>query len=475
MLNKKFIISGCLPIVVATIITYFGYFINTYHLDTSIQIASNGMNSMYMSQGRYVVVLLNKILYGNYSLYDNQIVPFITIFILILCGSYLYFLLSNYSDVSSYIVKLCISIFFINNPIIYSQLFFKLQAVQVVLALLILLITQHILLSNMRCSFKIILNILLLIISLLTYQTFAFVYISFVFFWSLINSKLPKNFLIISVVSLSITGILTLTIIQFVSWHYNLTTATSSELYNGWSNLFSGQMTGIYKIKCIVFSILYIISLLSGILLRYKKIINKNTFFLLLLIISLFSFTIVFLDWAAPARVYFASFSIVFSGILFYIYKINNKTLILIIAFTLTNVLLTINTINIINYSGFNDIKIAQNINNEITEVSSGENISDYKIMLIGNTKSGLNKYESLLARVATGNTTASDFSITVSPNFWAISHLLILNSKIGTTYNYTNDDIQREILSLNLHEIYPSKESIKLDKLNKIIVVRLS
>lgn len=91
MLNKKFIISGCLPIVVATIITYFGYFINTYHLDTSIQIASNGMNSMYMSQGRYVVVLLNKILYGNYSLYDNQIVPFITIFILILCGSYLYF------------------------------------------------------------------------------------------------------------------------------------------------------------------------------------------------------------------------------------------------------------------------------------------------------------------------------------------------------------------------------------------------
>lgn len=129
MLNKKFIISGCLPIMVATIVTYFGYFINTYHLDTSIQIASNGMNSMYMSQGRYVVVLLNKILYGNYSLYDNQIIPFITIFILILCGSYLYFLLSNYSDISSYIVKLCISIFFVNNPIIYSQLFFKLQAV----------------------------------------------------------------------------------------------------------------------------------------------------------------------------------------------------------------------------------------------------------------------------------------------------------------------------------------------------------
>lgn len=173
-------------IVITTLATYLPYFKNTYGIDTSTMILSQKqMLDGCLSQGRFGIVLLFNLFIRNYN---NQIVPFIVVPLLILAGIYLYFILKQFDKSSSNFALILFTIVFINNPVVYSQLYFKMQAIHIVIGLFCVLIGTHLCLSENKNIVKIICGAVLFGFSLLIYQVFAF--------FALIQRETYSNFTI---------------------------------------------------------------------------------------------------------------------------------------------------------------------------------------------------------------------------------------------------------------------------------------
>ena len=89
--NKNLFKRKIFPLLIITCaitLTYFPYFKNTFGIDTSTMIKSQGqMLSGYLSQGRFGMVWIFELLIHRYN---NQIVPFIIIPLLVGAGIYLY-------------------------------------------------------------------------------------------------------------------------------------------------------------------------------------------------------------------------------------------------------------------------------------------------------------------------------------------------------------------------------------------------
>ncbi|WP_285184156.1 hypothetical protein, partial [Mycobacterium tuberculosis] len=71
---------------------------------------------------------------------------------------------------------------FICNPVVYAQLYFKMQAVQMIVGLFCVLLGVNLSLSKLRYFLKIIGSSLLFAFSLLIYQVFIFFIFSMILF-----------------------------------------------------------------------------------------------------------------------------------------------------------------------------------------------------------------------------------------------------------------------------------------------------
>lgn len=470
--NKKLFKGEILPfltIACAIILTYLPYFKNTFGIDTSTMIKNQGqMLNGYLSQGRFGMVWIFEIFIHHYN---NQIVPFIVIPLLVGSGIYLYFILKKYDKRSSDFAATLFAIAFICNPVVYAQLYFKMQAVQMIVGLFCVLLGVNLSLSKLRYFLKIIGSSLLFAFSLLIYQVFIFFIFSMILFCFYFFKEKRQRIVQVMAPSWFVAGLIYFVSYFMASLMINYS-SYGNETYMMWNKL--NELSGFQKLGVsfiALFTLAYMVLLIITIRrFRAKKEIDLLS--LILLIGSIFTFNMAFGNFRPAPRVYFGTFSTVFSGLLYLGIRKGNRLKYLSFVITLFSIFFTFSLAHKANLSYEND----QMLSDKVVKYAQEQGILESKtnLVFIGNLQRGnqgvINKFQAIFI---TGATRVSFFQFdppltSLRPyDFMEIKH-----------YHFKIPDQKlRANLSLKYEDLpnYPSEKSIFWDKDENALLVKLS
>ena len=459
-------------ILLATVVTYLPYFKNTFGIDTSTMIMNQRqMLDGYLSQGRFGIVWLFELFIRNYN---NQIVPFIVVPLLAIAGIYLYYILRKFDGKPSNIAAMLFSIAFINNPVVYSQLYFKMQAIHIVVGLFCVLIGMHLCLSSAKNSVKIIGGSLLFGFSLLIYQVFAFFIFSMILLCLLLFKEERKHILQSMLPSWIIAGIIYIVsyVVASMTIHYS---AYGSETYMMWNKL--SAIGGLQKVGALFIGIVTIayVALLLFTLAKYRAGKNIDGLLTILLVVSILTFNMAFGNVKPAPRVYFGAFSVVFAGILYLWAKKGAQLKYLSVAFALLSMVFTFSLSQKANQSYNYDKILTQNV----VEFSKGNNVSKdnenkTNIVFIGDLQVGnqgiIRKFQDIFI---TGATRTSFFQF--DPALTSVRPYDFMKIQ-GYDFKIP-DQALRVAMTTKYSSLpdYPDHESMKFDSETNTIVVKLS
>lgn len=465
-------ISPSLIIFIATILTYFPYFKNSFGIDTSTMIMNqNQMLEGYLTQGRFGIVLFFNLFVHHY---DNQMVPFIVVPLLAFSGIYLYFVLKQYDKKSSNLSALLFSMVFVNNPVVYAQLYFKGQALYIVIGLLFVIIGTHLSLSRAKVFVKIVGGSVLFGFSLLIYQVFAFFIFSMILLCLLLFEAKRKVILQSMVPSLLIGSIFYLSAYMIASSVIQYS-AYGNETYMMWNKLNTiGGMQRLGVLAIGLFAIAYT-ALLILTLVRYKSGKNIDGLLLMLLLGSILTFNMAFGNVKPTPRVYFGTFSLVFGGLLYLLAQKGGKLKVLSALLVLISMVFTFSLSYKANRSYENDLTLTQNVVDfaKANQVTQGKE-KETNLVFIGNLQIGnqgfINKFQDLFI---TGATRTSFFQF--DPNLTSVRPYDFMKTQ-GYNFQIPNLSLRTMINEKykNLPD-YSDKQSMILDKPSNTIVVKLS
>ncbi|MFC4652785.1 glucosyltransferase domain-containing protein [Lactococcus nasutitermitis] len=351
-----------LSIILATIVTYLPYFKNTVGIDTStMMLNQRQMLQGYLSQGRFGIVWFFDSFVKNYN---NEIVPFMAVFLLILIGIYFYFLLDNYLTNLSKMMKAIFAILFVNNPVIYAQLYFKLQAIEICLGILLVLVASHLcLLERPVRLVKFILSVILLSFAILIYQSFAFFIFSLFLFYLLIFPEKRREVLQTFFPALLVSGLVYIV----VYWLYSLRVQYSTygaQTYLMWNRFASlGHLKQILMLGMLVAAVFFVILSIWTIV-RARKYLTIDAHLLVLLLMSLLTFNVFFGNIIPTPRVYFGTFSVVGIGLLYTLVNRARVWRFLAGSLAILSLLLTFGLAHKANVSFANDVQLTQKVTN---------------------------------------------------------------------------------------------------------------
>ncbi|WP_205271568.1 glucosyltransferase domain-containing protein [Lactococcus taiwanensis] len=470
--KKKIKPISILVVALSTLATYLSYFKNTYGIDTSTMILSQKqMLDGYLSQGRFGIVWLFHLFIRNYN---NQIVPFIVVPLLVLAVIYLYFILKKFDKSSSNFALTLFAIVFINNPVVYSQLYFKMQAIHIVIGLFCVLIGTHLCLSENKNIVKIIGGAVLFGFSLLIYQVFAF-FIFSMFLLSMLLFKEKRTQILQSMFpSLVVAGIIYVISYIIASMTINYS-SYGTETYMMWNKL--GTLGGFQKSGAILMALIALgyAALFVITALRLKSGKKVDRLLLVLLIGSILTFNIAFGNVRPAPRVYFGAFSVVFAAILYLLAKKGGQYKWLAASVTLLSVLFTFGLSQRANHSYDNDVKLTQ----EVVAYSKANNIptSDFdktNVVFLGNLQAGNQGIYSKLQDIfITGATRTSFFQF--DPPLTSVRPYDFMKTQ---GYNFAiPDQALRTQMTTQYSGLpdYPNEKAFTYDPANKTIVVKLS
>ncbi|MCL2113159.1 MAG: glucosyltransferase domain-containing protein [Streptococcaceae bacterium] len=305
-----------LMIVLTTFLTYLPYFKNTFGIDTStMMLDSHEMLEGYLSQGRFGIVWIFNLFIHHY---DNSLVPFLVIPLLALAAVYLFYLIRHFDEKSRPFSAMTFAIFFVNNPVVYAQLYFKLQALEITLGLLFVLSASHICLTEkIRRPVKIMLSTVFLSLSILIYQSFAFFIFSLFLFWLLILPRKRKIIFQNFLPSLMIAGLIYLLTYLLYAMKINYS-SYGSQTYLMWNKFASLGHLHQALMLVMLFGALIYLGLIFITIRRAKHNQPLEMLLIILLFLSLFSFNVAFGTSTKTPRIYFGTFSAVVIGLLYY-------------------------------------------------------------------------------------------------------------------------------------------------------------
>lgn len=470
--NKNLFKRKIFPLLIITCaitLTYFPYFKNTFGIDTSTMIKSQGqMLSGYLSQGRFGMVWIFELLIHRYN---NQIVPFIVIPLLVGAGIYLYFTLNKYDKESSDFAASLFAIVFICNPVVYAQLYFKMQAIQIVIGVFCVLLGINLSLSRLRTSVKIIGSVLLFAFSFLIYQVFVFFIFSMILFCFYVFRDKRQQILQVMVPSWLVASL-----IYFLSYflasfmiHYS---SYGNETYMMWNKLPElGNLQKIGALFIALFALAYLFLLIITIR-RFRAKKEINVLLLILLIGSIMTFNMAFGNLRPAPRVYFGTFSTVFSGILYLGIRKGNGLKYLFLLIILFSMFFTFSLSHKANLSYENDQILTENVMKYAREHNILENGTN--LVFNGNLQTGnqgmLNKFQDIFI---TGATRVSFFQFDPPLTFlrpYDFMEIKGYHFKIPTPKLRANLSLKYEHLPN-----YPSEKSMFWDKGENALLVKLS
>lgn len=346
-------------IILSTIVTYLPYFKNTFGIDTSTMIMDQRqMLEGYLSQGRFGIVWLYDTLIHHYN---NQLVPFIAIPLLAISGIYCYFIINKYDNKSSNFVTMLFTIAFINNPVVYSQLYFKMQTLPMIIGLICILLGMHLSLSEVRSWVKILFISLLFAFSILIYQVFVFFIFAMMLFCLLIFKDKRQDILRAMLPSWLIAGVIYGLVYKLSALMIHYSTY-GNETYMMWTQL--GTVGGLQKVGAVVIAMLAIAyaALVILTILRYRAGAKIDGLLLVLLLGSILTFNMAFGNIKAAPRVYFGTFSVVFAGIVYSFAKKGKEFKYLSVALTIVSMILTFSLSQKANASYANDVVLMHDV-----------------------------------------------------------------------------------------------------------------
>lgn len=459
-------------ICLLSVITYLPYFKNTFGIDTSTMI--NNQRQMldgYLSQGRFGIVWLFELFINHY---DNSIVPWLVVPSLAILGSYLYFILKKYGKNVSNFTALIISIFFVNNPIVYSQLYFKMQAIHIVIGLLFVLLGTHLSLTQTKNFVKISIATILFAYSMLIYQVFAFFIFSMLLFSLLVFQEKREVILKSMLTSLLLSTFLYVIIYVIASNNYEYS-QYGSETYMMWNKynmLELSQKLGIIIIG--LFALVYLMLVVLTIL-RFKQKKRLNLLLFVLLIGSLFTFNILFGNIKPVPRVYFGTFSVVSSGVLYFISKRGKLLQYLSVIMVMVSILFTFSLSHKANVSYQNDKVLVDKLVKFAKENDLSKKEFDKKnIVFIGNLSLKKQSYFSKFQNIfITGATRTSFFQF--DPPETSVRPYDFMKTQ-GYEVLVPDEKI-RKIVGKEFYALpnYPSERAIIGDSRKNAIIVKLS
>lgn len=456
-------------IALAIIVTYLPYFKNSFGIDTSTMIMNQRqMLDGYLSQGRFGMVWIFEFFIHHYN---NQIVPFAVIPLLIVAGIYIYFIVKKYDEEASSFRVSLFAIAFICNPVVYAQLYFKMQAIQIVVGLFCVLLGTHLSLSETKFSLKLIGTSLLFAFSLLIYQVFAFFIFSMILFSLCFFKKERKEVLQIMMPAWLVGGL-----VYFISYflaatviHYS---AYGNETYMMWNKL--AELSTLQKVGTLFIGLcgLFYLALLFMTVKRFraKKQIEISLFVLLLG--SILSFNMAFGNLRPAPRVYFGTFSLVFSGTLYLLAKKEIGLKVFSLSIMFLSMIFTFSLSQKANFSYKNDQILTQNIvrfvqNNKISEEKTN-------LVFIGNLQIGNQGLSRKIQDIfITGATRTSFFQF--DPALTSVRPYDFMRIE-GYNFRIPNQELRFDITEKYKYlPNYPNQASMLWDKGDETLVVKLS
>ena len=469
--NKRYgmKIVPILCIILAVIITYLPYFKNSFGIDTSTMIMNqNQMLNGYLSQGRFGIVWLFELFIRHYN---NQLIPFIVSPLLVIAGIYLYHILKKYDKATSSFAAALFSIAFICNPIVYGQLYFKMQAFQILVGLFCVLLGVNLSLARVKMPLKIVAISVLFSFSLLIYQVFAFFIFSMILFCLYFFKEKRKEIL-----QTMLSAWVIAAVIYFLSYfvgglliHYS---SYGNETYMMWNKL--AELSHLQKFGLLVIALLSLFYLVLIILILRRARAKKEieALLLTLFLTSILTFNMAFGNVRPAPRVYFGTFSIVFASLLYLAVKKGGwlkygavVTLLLSMGFTFS-----LSTKANVSYK--NDQLLTQNIVTFTKENKISQKQTN--LVFIGNLQVGnqgmINKFQDVFI---TGATRTSFFQF--DPALTTLRPYDFMKIE-GYDFKIPDQNL-RATLALKYKNLpdYPSKESMIWDKNERSLVVKLS
>ena len=465
-LNKKYI-----AIIISCIIaSYLPYFRNTFGIDTEYMILdSERQINSWLTIHRYGLVALSHL----FSPYNNLIVPFVVVALLCLSGILFFYILEKKEPHKQSLHRLIFVIIFICNPFMYAQFYFKLQAIPVALCFFLIMVACF--LFEKSFKFSVLIASLIFALSFSVYQTFLFFTISLMLFFICIGKGNRKVVFFQWFISIGIGGVLYLLGLFYFS-------APTLTLGNGYGTHFinwgSGDLIsqtisgGMFGIVLGVSYLLLIIAIFVVAILSIRKK-DTETFLLVLFGASFLIAPLLFGNLLLPSRMIFATFSIVFGGLVYIIASRFPKYKFVYIAIAVLLMAMTSLQIVRANMSYESDKRLVAEIVLSLNEAGvSEQDFPDYYLYFIGNYRENdRSLMERALNILLIGNTQLSFFqfdhySITGRPyRFLATQgyHFGVPSSEGRSAVNSTFYFLPN----------FPEEDSIFID--GNMIVIKLS
>jgi len=310
-------VSVVLAVVTAAV--YLPYFKDTFGLDTVNQLAGNRMDGVWEGQGRAGLAFAGRLVFPRYTMAANLLAPFLAMAVLVAAGVLLYSLVVKHVPGITTTAALVAVLTFINNPVTYSQLYFKLQAVQLAVGLLLVIAVG---VCWLNASWKPVRVVLLSSVVLggafFIYQTLAFFAVSLALFWMVFVESRRKSLIAVSAASIAL-GTVLYELVNTIYTRSRGLRASSSMSYFGqfvsWNKLVTLQ-TNRARLSAVLLVCFLALALILATRAARASGLWSTKFWLVLFVCSIFFIAVAFGNFLLPPRVYFGTFNIVCAGII---------------------------------------------------------------------------------------------------------------------------------------------------------------